>query len=77
MNEVADALARLGGKGLNLQRLADAGLPVPRFVVVPTDEYRAFLDAAHLHAPIADALAARVPTPAGGPRNGAGRAGRI
>lgn len=74
MNEVADALARFGGKGLNLQRLADAGLPVPRFVIVPTDEYRAFLDAAHLHAPIADALAASVPTPAGGPRNGAGAA---
>lgn len=49
-------LARLGGKGANLVRLADAGLPVPPFVVVETTEYRAFVDAAGLRSVIADAL---------------------
>lgn len=36
-------LATLGGKGANLVRLADAELPVPPFVIVPTAEYDAFV----------------------------------
>ncbi len=47
----------LGGKGANLVRLRDAGFPVPAFVVLGTDEYRAFVAAHGLDAVIADALA--------------------
>lgn len=50
------AMATLGGKGANLVILRDAGLPVPPFVVVPTDEYQAFLAQTGLTAVIADAL---------------------
>ena len=47
----------LGGKGANLVRLRDAGFDVPAFVVLGTDEYRAFVAAHHLDAVIAAALA--------------------
>lgn len=57
-------LARLGGKAVNLVRLAEAGLPVPPFVVIPTDEYVAFLDDAGLHATIFDAVTALPPADA-------------
>ncbi|NYK77401.1 hypothetical protein GPW07_24600, partial [Salmonella enterica subsp. enterica serovar Typhimurium] len=36
-------LSRHGGKGANLVRLREAGLPVPAFVIVETDEYAAFV----------------------------------
>ena len=36
-------LSRHGGKGANLVRLREAGLPVPPFVIVETDEYAAFV----------------------------------
>lgn len=36
-------LPRLGGKGANLVRLREAGLPVPPFVVLETDEYEVFV----------------------------------
>ncbi|MFP5415605.1 MAG: PEP/pyruvate-binding domain-containing protein [Actinomycetes bacterium] len=49
-------LARQGGKGANLIRLAGGGLPVPPFVVLETDEYEAFVDSAGLRPVIADAL---------------------
>lgn len=43
-------LERAGGKGLNLARLVDAGLPVPPGFIVTTDAYRAFVAANDLHA---------------------------
>lgn len=46
----------LGGKGANLVRLRDAGFDVPTFVVLGTDEYRAFIAAHGLDAVIAAAL---------------------
>ncbi|MFT3876463.1 MAG: PEP/pyruvate-binding domain-containing protein [Propioniciclava sp.] len=46
-----------GGKGLNLTRLRDAGLPVPPFVIVDTGEYDAFVAAHELSGVIAGALA--------------------
>ncbi|WP_165490144.1 PEP/pyruvate-binding domain-containing protein [Propioniciclava sinopodophylli] len=55
MSPSAD-LARQGGKGANLVRLRDAGLPVPAFVVITTDEYAAFVADHGLAAPIAAAL---------------------
>lgn len=64
MTEVDDALARLGGKALSLERLTDAGFPVPAFVTVPTDEYLAFIDEANLHAPLFDALTEQAPAAA-------------
>ena len=58
MTTPAPDLARQGGKGANLVRLAAAGLPVPRFVIVETDAYRSFVAAAGLAPLIADALRA-------------------
>lgn len=49
-------LADAGGKGANLQRLRSAGFPVPDFVIVPTDEYRAFVAEQGLPATIEEAL---------------------
>nr|NLI49442.1 phosphoenolpyruvate synthase [Propionibacterium sp.] len=46
----------LGGKGANLLRLREAGFDVPDFVVLGTDEYRAFVAAHDLDAVIAAAL---------------------
>lgn len=54
--EADGALNRLGGKALNLQRLADAGLPVPPFVTLPADEYRTFVADARLAGLIAAAV---------------------
>ncbi|HEY54003.1 MAG TPA: phosphoenolpyruvate synthase [Caldilineae bacterium] len=51
-------LATVGGKGLNLVRLARAGFPVPPGFLIPTDAYRAFVAANALQAFILDALAA-------------------
>lgn len=45
---------RLGGKGAGLVRLRETGFDVPEFVVVPTDEYDAFVAAAGLQ-PVIDA----------------------
>ncbi|SDL36282.1 PEP/pyruvate-binding domain-containing protein [Tessaracoccus oleiagri] len=49
-------LADAGGKGANLLRLRSAGFPVPDFVIVPTDEYRAFVAEYGLAATIEGAL---------------------
>lgn len=56
MTPDAPDLARQGGKGANLVRLAAAGLPVPRFVILETDDYARFVAAAGLGAVIASAL---------------------
>lgn len=45
-----------GGKGVNLVRLAQAGVPVPKFVIVPTTEYDAFVSRAGLSEVIDAAL---------------------
>jgi phosphohistidine swiveling domain-containing protein len=55
-------LERLGGKGANLVRLADAGLPVPAFAVIETSEYHAFVESAGLRAVIEEALRAEPAT---------------
>lgn len=52
----APDLARQGGKGANLVRLAAAGLPVPRFVVIETGLYAAFVAASGLREAITAAL---------------------
>lgn len=52
----ADDLARFGGKGANLVRLREAGLPVPPFVLLGTHEYRAFVAEHDLDQAIDDAL---------------------
>ena len=44
-DEAARHRDRVGGKGANLGRLANAGLPVPPGFVVPTDAYSAFMTA--------------------------------
>ncbi len=49
-------LARVGGKGANLARLARAGFPVPPGFLVTTDAYRAFVAANRLDRTIAAAL---------------------
>ena len=41
----AATLARTGGKGLNLVRMTRAGFPVPRGFILPTEAYRAFVEA--------------------------------
>ncbi len=45
-------LARVGGKGANLVRLARAGFPVPPGFLITTAAYRAFVQANDLHARI-------------------------
>ena len=47
-----------GGKGANLIRLREAGLPVPPFVVLPTDLYDAFVSATDLR-PVLTAAGSR------------------
>lgn len=42
----------LGGKAANLQKLASAGFPVPRWFVVPTSTFRQFMKSAGLEAVI-------------------------
>lgn len=49
-------VARLGGKGANLVVLREAGLPVPPFAVLPTEEYDDFVARAGLAPRIAAAL---------------------
>jgi pyruvate,water dikinase len=53
----AATLETAGGKGLNLARLTRAGFPVPRGFIVPTDAYRAFVDANNLTDVIAASIA--------------------
>ncbi len=60
-------LASLGGKGANLTRLRNAGLPVPPFVVVDTQEYREFVRSYGLDTVILQALAAARPPGGTGP----------
>ncbi len=43
------SLRTVGGKGLNLARLAAAGFPVPDGFLITTAAYTDFLGAAHLH----------------------------
>ena len=50
-------LETAGGKGLNLAHLTRAGFPVPRGFIVPTQAYRAFVDANQLADTIAAATA--------------------
>jgi rifampicin phosphotransferase len=38
----------VGGKGLNLMRLTQAGLPVPPGFIISTDAYRSFIDFNHI-----------------------------
>ena len=57
MTHDAPDLARQGGKGANLVRLAAAGLPVPRFVVLETTEYERFVTASGLDGAIRRAIA--------------------
>jgi pyruvate,water dikinase len=52
-----------GGKGANLARLSQAGLPVPPGVILNTAAYRAFVQANHLTQVLAEALAATADTP--------------
>lgn len=52
----AATLVRTGGKGLNLVRMTRAGFPVPRGFILPTEAYRAFVDANALTNVIADAV---------------------
>lgn len=50
---MTDALAEVGGKGAQTQRLVELGLPVPPSAVVPTSAYLAFV----AEPPIADLVA--------------------
>lgn len=59
MTAATPELDRLGGKGANLVKLAAAGLPVPRFVVVETYEYDVFVATNGLAPLITSAVAAQ------------------
>jgi len=56
LNSPAAALETVGGKGLNLLRLANAGFPVPNGFLIPTATYRAFVDQNDLDAKIQEIL---------------------
>ncbi|MDE0631468.1 MAG: PEP-utilizing enzyme [Caldilineaceae bacterium] len=56
------SLSRVGGKGLNLARMAVAGFPVPAAFIVATEAYEAFVESAGL----AGWMAAEVETAATG-----------
>lgn len=56
LSDAEGGLARLGGKGASLARLASAELPVPPGFVLTTDAYRAFVDRAGLGPVIGGAL---------------------
>ena len=71
IDEDPTGLERLGGKGANLVRLRDAGFPVPRFVVISTDEYRCFVAEHGLEGEIERALGDR-PVAASPPISSAG-----
>ena len=51
-------ISLVGGKGANLARLAQAGLPVPGGCLISTQAYRAYVSANQLDEPISAALAA-------------------
>jgi rifampicin phosphotransferase len=55
-------LAAVGGKGANLARLAQAGLPVPSGFLVSTRAYGKYLEANGLREKLASALAEPIPT---------------
>ncbi len=57
LNAANTSLATVGGKGLNLGRLAQAGFTVPTGFLVATDAYLAYVDANDLQAFILDTLA--------------------
>ncbi|MBC8509073.1 MAG: phosphoenolpyruvate synthase [Anaerolineales bacterium] len=50
-------LEEVGGKGLNLIKLARAGFPVPNAFLIPTESYWEFVNENHLDAFIQDTLA--------------------
>lgn len=56
-------LEQSGGKGANLARLSQAGLPVPPGVIINTAAYRAFVQANHLTQVLAEAQSAAPETP--------------
>ena len=57
LNSENATLEMVGGKGANLARLAQAGLPVPNGFLISTAAYRAFVAANHLEPGIAAFLA--------------------
>ncbi|MFV0450688.1 MAG: PEP/pyruvate-binding domain-containing protein [Propioniciclava sp.] len=63
MPNLAPDLRQQGGKGANLVRLEQAGLPVPTFVILDTDEYRSFVSDAGL-GPVISAALDQEPAPA-------------
>src|SRR5262245_40269773 len=52
------SIARAGGKGASLAKLAQNGLPVPPGFHIPTDVYRQFVETTGLQEKIVAALAA-------------------
>ena len=58
LNAAGATLARTGGKGLNLTKLAQAGFPVPGGFIVTTDGYDAFVNGAGLAGWMAEEVAA-------------------
>ena len=46
LNTSRVSLARVGGKGLNLTKLTQAGFPVPGGFIITTDGYEAFVKGA-------------------------------
>ncbi|MCB0251616.1 MAG: pyruvate, phosphate dikinase, partial [Anaerolineae bacterium] len=54
-------LANAGGKGVNLVKMARAGLPVPPGFIVATDAYRQSVAASDLQPFIASTLSAATP----------------
>jgi rifampicin phosphotransferase len=55
------ALETVGGKGLNLMRLTQAGMPVPPGYVVSTAAYQAFVSFNHLEDRLSAAFSAQAP----------------
>lgn len=45
LSDTRAALASVGGKGLSLAKLAQAGFPIPGGFHITTDAYRAFIEA--------------------------------
>ncbi len=56
LSDPSAALENVGGKGLSLSKMLNAGLPVPHGFHVTTDAYRAFVQANDLQAKILAAL---------------------
>jgi phosphohistidine swiveling domain-containing protein len=61
-SEPSVSLESVGGKGLSLARMFQAGLPVPGGFLITTSAYRAFVDANHLQELILQAVTAVDPT---------------